>query len=217
MIKITDYQTLVFDCDGVILNSNKVKTEGFWHVAQRYGDEAAKALVDFHTQNGGISRYKKFEYLLVNILGQQPDAALVELLSKDYGDYVYQRLLTCEITPHLQQLREQTSSASWMLVSGGSQVELRKVFDMRGLTQLFDKGIYGSPTNKDEIFNREISAGNLKLPALFVGDSRYDHQSSTRAGMDFIFAYGWTEFLGWEEYCEEFKIKKINAVIDLIY
>ena len=36
-----DYKTIVFDCDGVILNSNKLKTDAFRIVAKNYGDEEA--------------------------------------------------------------------------------------------------------------------------------------------------------------------------------
>ncbi|MFH7588150.1 HAD family hydrolase, partial [Oceanimonas smirnovii] len=61
---VTDYVTLVFDCDGVVLNSNKVKTEAFYKAALPYGEAAAQAMVDYHVAHGGVSRYKKFAYFL---------------------------------------------------------------------------------------------------------------------------------------------------------
>ena len=64
MSGLKKYQNLIFDCDGVILNSNKIKTNAFFAVALPYGQTAAQALVDYHLQNGGISRYRKFEYFL---------------------------------------------------------------------------------------------------------------------------------------------------------
>ena len=54
-----NYSHLFFDCDGVILNSNKVKTNAFYKIALEYGDESAKKLVNYHIQNGGISLYTK--------------------------------------------------------------------------------------------------------------------------------------------------------------
>jgi|GEM_PF-7033688 len=65
---IKKYKTLVFDCDGVLLNSNKVKTQAFYRAAQQYGDNAAQSLVDYHLKHGGVSRYKKFKFFLENIL-----------------------------------------------------------------------------------------------------------------------------------------------------
>ena len=59
---LKSYKNLIFDCDGIILNSNKIKTEAFKEVVYHYGKEAAEELVQFHIMNGGISRYEKFNY-----------------------------------------------------------------------------------------------------------------------------------------------------------
>ena len=58
--------------------------------------------------------------------------------------------------------------------------------------------------------SREIGNENLVLPALFLGDSRYDHEAATRAGLDFVFLKNWTEFSEWPGYCAEHEI----AVVD---
>ena len=56
-LNLSSYKTIIFDCDGVILNSNKIKTEAFYNVTATYGIEAANELVSYHKLNGGISRY----------------------------------------------------------------------------------------------------------------------------------------------------------------
>ena len=63
-IELSKYQTLIFDCDGVLLNSNKIKTEAFYEVTKPYGDEAAQTLKNYHILNGGVSRYQKFDFFL---------------------------------------------------------------------------------------------------------------------------------------------------------
>jgi len=60
MLDLANYKTLVFDCDGVILNSNKLKTQAFYQATLPYGESKAQAMVNYHVQNGGISRYRKF-------------------------------------------------------------------------------------------------------------------------------------------------------------
>ena len=42
------YHSLIFDCDGVILNSNQIKSDAFYNVAKQFGDIAAKKLLKFH-------------------------------------------------------------------------------------------------------------------------------------------------------------------------
>ena len=78
-IDLIQYQTLVFDCDGVLLNSNKIKTQAFYDVAKVYGHKPAQKLKDYHLKNGGISRYKKFEYLLISILRKSPEKYIFNL------------------------------------------------------------------------------------------------------------------------------------------
>lgn len=181
------YQVLVFDCDGVILNSNKIKTEAFYRAALPYGEEAARALTEYHIDNGGISRYKKFAYFLDTIVPQAvtktPYSNLPDLLST-YSAIVRQELLTCEVTPGLHAFRNQNTHMRWLIVSGSDQEELKDVFAERGLSELFDGGIFGSPNTKDEILTREIRNNNICQPALFIGDSKYDYQAAMTAGLD---------------------------------
>lgn len=210
------FATLVFDCDGVLLDSNRIKTDAFRQVALRFGPEAAEALVQYHVQNGGISRYRKFEHLLTGILGQSAGEAQVTELADAYGECVYRELLRCSVSEGLHELREGTAGQAWMVVSGGDERELRRVFSARRLSPLFDRGIHGSPATKEQILEREMASGNLKLPALFIGDSRYDHEAASRAGLRFAFARAWTEFQGWEEYCAANRIPVIDRIGDLL-
>ena len=210
-----DYQTLVFDCDGVVLNSNKVKTDAFYQAALPYGEAAAKALVDYHVARGGISRYKKFEWFIQNIVADNPGPNLDQLLAL-YAAEVRHGLLNCNVAAALVELREKTRNANWLIVSGGDQHELREVFAERGLAQLFDGGIFGSPDSKDVILERELSNGNITKPALFLGDSKYDYQASTAAGLDCIFLTDWTEVKDWQDFCTVNCIKSIPSLKHLL-
>ena len=196
---VTDYITLAFDCDGVVLNSNQVKTDSFYKASLPYGELAAQAMVDHHVAHGGVSRYKKFAHFLENIVPRREGPDLDSLLAS-YASYVKDGLLSCEVAPGLQGLRESTPEARWLIVSGGDQAELRDVFAHRGLTQLFDGGIFGSPDTKDEILQREFASSNVQHPALFLGDSKYDYQAATLVNIDFLFVSGWSEVDDWENW-----------------
>lgn len=213
-MKLDNYQTLVFDCDGVILNSNKVKTDAFFKAALPYGEAAARQLVEYHIERGGISRYKKFEWFLSNIVADNQGPKIDQLL-KAYANEVYEGLLTCDIAPGLDRLREKTEGANWLIVSGGDQNELRKIFHNRKINHFFDK-IFGSPDSKETILSREKESGNLNYPALFIGDSRYDHIAASKAQLDFIFLSGWSEFKEWKHYCETNKILHLKSISELV-
>ena len=102
-----------------------------------------------------------------------------------------------------------------MVVSGGAQTELREVFAARGL-EYFEAGIFGSPDVKEDILDREQASGTLAGPALFIGDSIYDHRAATGAGLDFVFVHGWTEVPGWQQWSEQEKVHVIPHPVALL-
>lgn len=217
-LDIKRYKTLVFDCDGVVLNSNQLKIQAYFDVAVKFGanEKQAQALVDHHVLLGGVSRYPKFEYFLREILKQPVTDTAMQALLGDFGAEVKRRLTDCEMAPGLMDLRQATPDTTWMIISGGDQVELQEIFMQRGIDHIFNTGIFGSPYNKDEILARELTSGNIKHPALFLGDSRYDHIASTRAGLDFVFLSAWTDFEGWQDYCASNNITVLKRLSDLI-
>lgn len=213
-LDISRYKTLVFDCDGVVLNSNQLKIQAYFDVAIKYGADKkqAQALVDYHIKLGGVSRYPKFEHFLQEIVKEPVTDKATQSLLDDFGYEVRRRLIDCEVAPGLLELRKKTPDIRWMIISGGDQTELREIFIARKLHVLFDAGIFGSPNDKDEILSRELSLGNITQPALFLGDSRYDHVASVRAGLDFIFLSDWTDFEGWREYCDTNRIRVLGGI-----
>lgn len=218
MRPLAEYQTLVFDCDGVVLNSNQLKIQAYFEVAIKFGatEVQAQALVDHHVLFGGISRYPKFEFFLREILKQPVTEQSMQALLSTFTAEVKRLLTDCEVSPDLMALRNTAPDVKWMIISGGDQSELREIFKQRGIADLFSAGIFGSPDNKDQILAREIAAGNIRQPALFIGDSRYDHQASTRASLDFVFLNAWTDFEDWPTYCAKHQIEVRENIGSLI-
>lgn len=221
---IKKYNTIVFDCDGVVLDSNIVKTEAYARVAKTLGatDAQAQALVDYHVKLGGISRYHKFEWYLKEVLHQPVTDAALQALLDGFSKELEIGLMACEVAQGLTDLRKLTSKTNWLILSGGDQEEIRALFANRTvetdekLECLFDGGLFGSPDNKDTVLAREIANGNITLPALFLGDSKYDHEAAVRAGLDFVFLSDWTEVPDWQEYCKLHNIRVLPNIQALL-
>ena len=217
------YSSIIWDCDGVILNSNKIKTDAFRCVTLPFGEMASSALVDFHIKNGGLSRYAKFEHFVDSILpthapdvtvGEKP-TFLLNLLS-EFAHQVKAGLSKCEIAPCLQELRQSMANSRWFIVSGGDQMELREVFNQRGIAHYFNGGIYGSPKDKHCIVRDLLKSKQIQRPGLFLGDSRLDHEVARAFEFDFIFINQWTEFSDWRLYCRSNRIQSVPSIIDIL-
>jgi phosphoglycolate phosphatase-like HAD superfamily hydrolase len=214
---INNIKSLIFDCDGVILNSNKVKKAAYYKVAfSYYGDRLANLLVEYLEENTGKPREHFFTHFLNNLAPSHTSGPSVEELVIEVGEEIHKGLMECEISQSLFELRENTPDLKWLVVSGGVESELRDIFTKRSLLDLFDAGVYGGPMTKDEILNSLIKENKLEFPALFLGDSMYDHKAANRANIDFLFVSEWSDFKGWKNYCNENKILSIKSLRDLI-
>lgn len=200
-MNMSKYQTLVFDCDGVLLNSNRVKTEAFFQAALPLGEKAANSLVKYHVERGGISRYEKFRWILMSLYGKCDEHVLNRLLNS-YADLVHEGLMSCEISEGLHSLREQLSTSNWLVASGGDQMELNRIFKSRNIFDYFNGGVFGSPDSKDIIIERELENDNIVGKTVFLGDSKYDFEVARKFEFDFIFLTRWSEFDDWESYFE---------------
>ncbi len=201
--KFDKYRSWVFDCDGVLLNSNSIKTDAFRIVTLSYGKDVADQLVQYHIKNGGISRYQKFEYFLTTIVKKKLDQDELESLLIAFSKEVNKGVMQCEIASGLNALCNALTKFSRLVVSGGDQSELRQIFSKRDISTLFNGGIFGSPDNKEDILHREIAKGNIMTPAVYIGDSKYDYIAAKNAGLDFIFLSEWSEFKGWQQFFKD--------------
>ena len=215
-----NYNSLIFDCDGVILNSNGVKTKAFKRILNNYDANAVEEFIDYHKKNGGISRYEKLDYFLKKIYPKycrnfNSSKAHLKSLLNNYGDECRLSLCHSEVTEGLSELREFSGDIPWLIVSGGDQNELREVFKNKNINKYFNGGIFGSPDKKIDIVKREISSGLIKFPALMLGDSRLDHLVAKENNIDFLFVSQWTDFQEYESYCKKFSIKVIKSVDEI--
>lgn len=185
------YDTYLFDCDGVILDSNKVKTDVFYEVALQFADqEAAEHLRQYHMRSGGVSRFKKFEYFFGEYLKETDYQARLEKSLSEFKRISLQSCCQCEYVPGvLDFLGRLKSAQKAFVVSGGAEADLAEIFKVRNIDHYF-AGIFGSPKSKYEIVDSISPQGKT----LFLGDSKLDFEVAKNYGFDFLFISGVSEW-----------------------
>ena len=217
MIDLKKYNTIIFDCDGVILNSNFQKIEAYRNTAISYGASKIQAedLVSYHVSLTGISRNIKFKYFLKEIMGEHVIDSSMKKLVDTLNIEVITLLKNCEVASGIEKLKSHTKKSTWMVASGGDQEELRFLFKEKGIASFFEGGIYGSPSSKHQIVEEKMKDKNF-LPTLFLGDSLYDIQTAQKYKLDFIFIYGWTDLKNWKKICNENGLPYVEKIQDLL-
>lgn len=178
---------LVFDCDGVLLDSVPVKTRAFGRLAEPYGHEARDRFVLYHTVHGGVSRYRKFEWFFREILGREITQAESRAWGAKFAEYALDEVRKCELIPGALRTLEAWQGRLPLYVCSGAPVEeLNLVLGERKLARFF-AGIYGSPPAKGELLKAIIRCQPDLLPeeTLMVGDSITDEDAATQAGAQF--------------------------------
>lgn len=193
---LAEYATLVFDCDGVILDSNAIKNAAFASVSATFGPSRSAAFVDHHQRHGGISRNEKFAWLL-DVLLEVPACdrePLMAQLLHDYAAICARELLRCRLIPGVEALLAAIpNTAVAHVVTGGAENEVRSIFRERKLDRYF-ASILGSPTSKRDNMLALRDAGVFHARSVYFGDAELDMQLAEEFGLDFIFVYGATDW-----------------------
>ncbi len=179
-------RAVILDFDGVVLESVEVKTEAFRELFS-FAPDHAEAIVQFHKENGGMSRYDKFDYFYKNILGVPLTSEKKQELADKFSDIVFKKILAVPFVPGAYEfLQKYSGSVSLFVVSATPENELREILRQRDLTRFF-QGVYGAPREKTDCIREIIS--KLGVPAsdiLFVGDALNDFAAARAAGIPFV-------------------------------
>ena len=84
---------IIFDFDGVVVESVQVKTEAFAALYDSYGEQLVTKVVQHHLENGGMSRFEKFKIyheLFLNV--KLSNSELLDLSNK-FSKLVVQKVI----------------------------------------------------------------------------------------------------------------------------
>ncbi len=181
------YKQIIFDFDGVLVESNSIRIEGFRKLFKSYPENQVAHLVSYVTGNGGVSRYKKIEYFLKNFSNEFFDEETVSQLAIEYSCLVKQKVIEAQaVKGSLGFLREFSPSYDFAIVSGSDQEELQDVCRKRGIHHFFSS-ILGSPREKsNNITDLILDSGWDRRFVLYVGDSKNDLDAARAGGIDFL-------------------------------
>ena len=180
------WRAVLFDFDGVILESNSARTEGFRRLFEGHPASAVEALVRYHEENGGLSRYHKIEYFFREILKRDVSPAERDRHAARFSALVKQTVIDSPYVPGAREFVRRKHPFSMHLVSGSDQGELRDICGRLGISASF-AGIFGSPTPKIRNIADILSANGYQAArTVLVGDSHNDLEAARANEVLFI-------------------------------
>lgn len=182
------FDVIIFDCDGVLLDSNALKIEAMAIALKEYGlvCSEVKSCTSFFAENFGKSRFYHVDYFASHFL--RLSGAVAEHFKRQvlasYSQQCVKLYLYASMTPFAKELLVKSDAIKYV-ASGSAQDELREVFRSRQLDVYFD-GILGSPEQK-AVNVSSILGANKESKVVMIGDAISDLEAARGNSIDFIF------------------------------
>ena len=182
--EIKKYKNIIFDCDGVIFDSNKIKEENISKASNKYLNQPTLFnFIEHFNSNPGIPRENKIRKFV-------PDELVVSNILKEYNALNLKSLKKAKLVngfnSFIQTLND--SLINKYVISGGDQVELKEVLKYKKLSKYFNEILGGPKTKYQNIDNL-----NIVGKTLYFGDSKLDYEVCEFYNFDFVFIIDYTE------------------------
>jgi len=184
---------LVFDFDGVLVDSNAVKRSAYCDVFASLNVDRAvveqEMLGGFRTGD----RYQVIERILRHLMDRglvptiAPLAELVERCADQYNRICESFAATCREVPGASIVLPRLAREYALYVNSGTPEEpLRRIVQARGWTEQF-RDVLGAPQTKIENLRRVLDREKVEgFQVLCVGDRREDLDAALDCGCGFV-------------------------------
>ena len=192
-------KAIIFDMNGVLIDSNTFNANLFREIFGRYSKEAGEKAAFHYLHNGGIPRKKRMELYLREFAGVDPTQEEVQKVLDKFSELLNKRIDEIPLKRNVRDVLEDKYGSCLLFVSSGALVQdAKRILEAKGILKYF-KEVYGSPHSKDKHITEILEKYGLKNDeVLFIGDSIHDKEAADETGVHFIGMI--TEENTWEGY-----------------
>lgn len=180
-------KTIIFDFDGVILDSNNIKEEAFGQIYNHYGHVIRNQVIKYHRNNLSITRYNKFKFFHENYLKKKVNNNDLKILSSKFSKIVFSKILNANfISGSYDFISNNYHNYDLHISSATPLNELIKICKKKKINFYF-KSINGYPHTKKEHIKYIIDKNKLNISeVVYIGDSVHDFDAAKNFNINFI-------------------------------
>jgi HAD superfamily hydrolase (TIGR01549 family) len=183
MSKIT---TIFFDFDGVLAESVNIKTEAFRQMYLDQGEDFADRVVQYHIENGGVSRFEKIKLYNGKWLGETLTEERISELANVFSNLVVDGVVNAKEVDGATNFLESSEKYTKYIITGTPTNEIKVILQRREMDHYF-VGAYGSPEKKSYWVEKIMREQNLKPEeCVFIGDALADWKAAKDNHLAFI-------------------------------
>jgi phosphoglycolate phosphatase-like HAD superfamily hydrolase len=180
---------VVFDCDGVLLDTMAAKIEAFGSWVPEAHAELREAFMAIVMAGFGRSRTYHIERFYRELLHQEPDPGFLDAEVARFTDICEPLCAGADWRVGSLEFVQACHDAEIprYVLSGMPQQQLDELLASAEATDLFDV-IIGSPPGKPESMERILTETDTPAHrAVFIGDANADHVAALHVGAHFVY------------------------------
>ena len=180
-------KNILFDFDGVILDSMPIRDYGFKKIFEYFDDALVSQLLSYHNENGGLSRYVKIKYFYNEILDKEILEEEISNYASNFSKIMKKELVNKKylIVDTLEFIKNNFKKYNFHIVSGSDDKELKYLCKKLKIGKYF-QSINGSPIEKNKLVkNVLLNNEYLIKETILIGDSINDYIAANENGIDF--------------------------------
>lgn len=188
MMIVDKFDTIIFDFDGVIVDSKEIRILGFKKIFEEFPENLVKKIIDYHNKNGGISRYEKIEWFYKNLLKKNIDQETLDIKAFHFKEIMLKEMINPNIIIQetLNFIKDIHLKLPCYIISGSDEEELKIICEQLNINKYF-YDIKGSPTKKVDLIAKFVKSNKFKNERiLYVGDSLVDYKSAKNNNIKFF-------------------------------
>jgi len=180
-------KNILFDFDGVILDSMPIRDYGFKEIFKDFDDGLVNKLLEYHNQNGGLSRYVKIKYFYNKLLKQEISEEKITNYADNFSKIMKIELVDKRylIADTLKFIKESYKKYNLHIVSGSDERELQYLCKELEIDSFF-QSVNGSPTHKNILVENVLATNRyIESETILIGDSVNDYDAATENNLVF--------------------------------
>ena len=197
--KLHEFDVLVFDMDGLLLNSLDKLSSALTGCVKNDMDDATFAkFLGYDRMNPGKSRNEKFKYAYQTLIASENYKEKINFALGKFEEKSLTARVESELDDAIFTLFELHRSKKFILLSNCANNQIKSVVLHHKLELIFQDNIFGTPPTKLETLTALLQE-NPGCRFISISDSESDAEVAELLGIDFLyihkFARGNTEWI----------------------
>ena len=201
-------KVIVFDFDGVIVDSNSIKYNAFFNAFSDAHPDARGVMSSVISENKYGNRFDVFRAALKRV---DADDRYIERLvvsyAEDYNKIVQEGIRGTGLAPGAFEIIQSYSEDRGLYINSGTyEPALHQTLKNLSINHFF-RGAYGAPATKEENFRKIFQKEGVgSKDILFIGDGEQDVIAAAALGLPFVGVVN--SFNKWDEKGVNFPLVK---------